>query len=218
MASIAFECKPPIFQSVVPRFRELDMNPTNTTKKDPELLLLEAMIFGASGSIERQEAQGQAELVRSEVLPTNGIDQMRQMIESNGGSVGEPVVGDEMFTSAVLPVGWQKRATDHSMWSELLDSKGRVRAGIFYKAAHYDRSAHIQPHRRFQIDRYSHNVKGEVKASIKDACGEVEFTTEIVKVGEDDKEWDVRDRLEAEAKAYLDEHFPEWESPEAYWD
>lgn len=192
-------------------------NTTKQVKENPELALAEAMIVGTSNMIENQELRGQAELVRSEVLPTEGIETVREIIESNGGTVGETVGGDEMFTSVKLPDGWEKRRTDHSMWSRLHDSKGRERAAMFYKAASYDRSAYISACRRFEIDLYGHDVKGEVRVSINDACGEVSFSTEIVKVGTDEKEWDVRDRLEVEAKAYLDEHFPEWASPVAYW-
>ena len=42
-----------------------------------------------------------------------------------------------------MPNGWKKQATDHSMWSELIDDKGKVRATIFYKAAFYDQRAFL---------------------------------------------------------------------------
>ena len=42
-----------------------------------------------------------------------------------------------------LPAGWKKQATDHSMWSKLLDESGAVVASIFYKAAFYDRIAEM---------------------------------------------------------------------------
>jgi hypothetical protein len=43
-----------------------------------------------------------------------------------------------------LPDGWQKRATDHDMWSELVDADGVVVASMFYKAAFYDRRAFLR--------------------------------------------------------------------------
>jgi len=52
---------------------------------------------------------------------------------------GEKV--DDLFTSVTLPEGWHKEATEHAMWSKLIDDQGRERASIFYKAAFYDRSA-----------------------------------------------------------------------------
>src|SRR6185436_8068032 len=45
----------------------------------------------------------------------------------------------------------KKIATDHSMYTDLVDDKGRVRASIFYKAAFYDRKADISFKRRFSI-------------------------------------------------------------------
>jgi hypothetical protein len=194
-------------------------NTAKAAKEAPLLELVEARLVGLSAMIENQEARGQAELVRSEVLPTNGIEAVRGMIESQGGSIGEKVDGDEMFTNVKLPEGWEKRRTDHSMWSDLCDDKGRKRAAIFYKAASYDRSASISACLRFQIDRYGHDVEGEVRVSIKDACGEVDFSTDIVQVRDgEEEEWDIRDRLADEARAHLDEHFPDWSSPNAYWD
>lgn len=98
-----------------------------------------------SAGIEFDEAQGQQELVHSELLPVDG---------SNDGDVlalgivfGDPVPGDPLFRKATLPAGWKKRATDHSMWSEIVDEIGKVRAVVFYKAAFYDRSAFIRAER-----------------------------------------------------------------------
>ena len=48
---------------------------------------------------------------------------------------------DPLFVDAQLPDGWRVEATDHSMWSNLLDDQGMVRGSIFYKAAFYDRDA-----------------------------------------------------------------------------
>lgn len=45
------------------------MTVENTTKRDPKLILAEAMLFGTSNAIESMEAKGQRELVASEVLP-----------------------------------------------------------------------------------------------------------------------------------------------------
>ena len=44
---------------------------------------------------------------------------------------------------ATLPPGWSRQGSDHAMWAHLLDEHGRQRVGIFYKAAFYDRSAHM---------------------------------------------------------------------------
>lgn len=102
----------------------------------------QSWLFGGNPkAIERQEAKGQQELVNSEVLPTdcNNWPKLRELGVVMSGSVA----GDDMFMSVTLPAGWTKKATDHSMWSELLSEKGEVVADIFYKAAFYDRRAHM---------------------------------------------------------------------------
>ena len=102
----------------------------------------QSWLFGGNpGAIGRQEAKGQQELVNSEVLPTdcNSWPKLRELGVVTSGSVA----GDDMFMHVTLPPGRTKKATDHSMWSELLNEKGEVVADIFYKAAFYDRSAHM---------------------------------------------------------------------------
>lgn len=197
------------------------MSVTNTTeqaRRDPLSAMAKLAIFGGTGAaIEMQEAAGQFELVTSAVLPTKGLESLRSMLEANGGAIGEPVKGDEIFTEVKLPTGWGKRSTDHSMWSKLVDEKGRERAGIFYKAAFYDRSAHIQQTRRFGIDRYSHDVAGECKYSVTDACGEVTFSVDG-KFSSQAEEWPLRDRLESEVTAHIKGKFPLWEDANQYWD
>jgi len=102
-------------------------------------------LFGMNpGAIEKQEAQGQREFVESTLLPTDFNFCKKEDFEALGFKFGEPVEGDPMFCEATLPDGWKKRATDHSMWSEIVDDTGKVRAMIFYKAAFYDRDAFIR--------------------------------------------------------------------------
>jgi hypothetical protein len=93
------------------------------------------------GGIERQEAHEQTKLVNSADLPKECCNW--EKLESWGVVRGESV--DDLFLSATLPEGWKKVATDHSMWSNLVDQDGLIRASIFYKGAFYDRAAHISP-------------------------------------------------------------------------
>jgi hypothetical protein len=97
---------------------------------------------GDPEAIDAQEAQGQSQLVVSELLPTK-IRGSRGILERAGVVFGDPLPDDPLFCRATLPPGWNKRATDHPMWSELVDETGRVRAMIFYKAAFYDRDAFV---------------------------------------------------------------------------
>jgi len=116
-------------------------SPRDTSKFDPMLLLADAMgPGGPSASIERMEAQGQRELVNSEVIPAE-IQGSEDELTALGFQFGEPVDGDPLFRKAVLPEGWKRQPSDHSMWSYIVDPQGRRRVAMFYKAAPYDRRA-----------------------------------------------------------------------------
>lgn len=133
-------------------------NIRNTADQPPLLTLLE-LTAGGPRAIEAMEARGQRELVSSTVLPTEGLTARptytrasdRAYWEAVGVKIGAPVEGDPLFTHVELPAGWSKRATGHSMHSELVDDRGRVRGGIFYKAASYDRRASLARKDRFAI-------------------------------------------------------------------
>lgn len=130
---------------------------SNTTEEAISNPLLGLM---AGLNIEGQEKRGQSELVNSTQLPSrsgsreNGSAFMQY--EKMGIKVISITKGDEMFCDVQLPEGWKKRSTGHSMWNELVDNKGRVRATFFYKAAFYDRDAFINFERRFNINVISY--------------------------------------------------------------
>lgn len=101
-----------------------------------------------SDAIEMQEARGQKELAGSDVLPsqirgTRNSPDGREALERAGVRFGDYVESDPLFRYVELPEGWEKRPTDHSLWTDLVDAEGRVRASIFYKAAFYDRDAFV---------------------------------------------------------------------------
>jgi hypothetical protein len=119
----------------------------NTTKRmqDPAekmALLVEGMVTGSASSfIERQERDGQRQLVTSDRLPADCGDHAPWL--ALGFTFGDPDPSDPLFMPATLPPGWTRQATDHSMGSVIVDELGRERVSIFYKAAFYDRSAHM---------------------------------------------------------------------------
>ena len=99
---------------------------------------------GSSQAIEESEAEGQTQLVQSESLPVDIRGGLKARLEAQGVVFGAPYPDDPLFLSAQLPQGWAKRATDHSMWSELINERGERVAVIFYKAAFYDRAAFMR--------------------------------------------------------------------------
>lgn len=89
----------------------------------------------------RAEARGQKELVASTKLPTDGSESPE--VQALGIVFGEVDPADPLFREAALPAGWKLVEDKHSMWSHVEDDRGVRRASVFYKAAPYDRRAHM---------------------------------------------------------------------------
>lgn len=137
-----------------------------------------ALVMALPGGIEASEARGQAELVRSSVVPADMRGQ-REAFEALGFRFGEPVDGDPIFVHAELPPGWSKAPTGHAMWSSVVDDKGRPRVSVFYKAAFYDRSAHMSLERRYEARGVYPDGPGGDRAAIiviDQATGETIWT------------------------------------------
>lgn len=113
------------------------------TPVEKDIFLEDALINGQSVAIERQESEGQKQLVTSDVIPTDMYSQ-EEAFKRLGFELLGVVEDDPLFQYAKLPDGWKKVATTHSMWSDIVDASGKVRAVIFYKAAFYDRAAFIK--------------------------------------------------------------------------
>lgn len=157
-------------------------------------------------------AEGQKALVASSVLPKEVRGITRPQMEAMGFVFGADV--DELFVQCKLPVGWSNRAASQSMYSELVDDKGRVRAGIFYKAAFYDRRAYMTFNCRFTIRPY---LDGSDKDHIK--CAVHDSGTEIFVAGQFSRsDYSQCDPLIEKAKNWLTKKFPNYMDPTAYWE
>ncbi len=177
------------------------------------------LVASTPGGIEAQEKEGQLSLVKASKLPKDMQGQQAKF-EKLGIKILGPA--DEIFNNVELPKGWSVKPTDHSMWSDLLDEKGRKRAGMFYKAAFYDCHAHISLERRYSFNQYHEvgNPKDQVHQAIITDCGK-----EIAKIGKPMKtEYDRKDyfkemdKIRDECIQYLKTNFPEYDDPMAYWD
>jgi len=177
------------------------------------------LVAATPGGIEAQEATGQQELVNSSVLPKDmGYNTTREMLESLGIIFGKNV--DGLFIECTLPQGWKKVATDHNMWSHLLDDKGRKRASIFYKAAFYDRHADISLECRYHAyaypeDNNDSHWNGPRVGAVRDWDQTVLWRTAESAPYEDHNK---RKELEDQAYTWLNEHYPDHHNPLAYWD
>lgn len=176
---------------------------------NPLVFLAEAMCKGGSEAIEALEARGQKQLVVSDVLPVKWLHGPMSCLGQAGVVFGEICADDPLFQEVTLPKGWSKKATDHAMWSKLLDDKGRERASIFYKAAFYDRGAHISPTCRFSVSAY--HVDG--KAVVFDG-GNIIHEIPI----EGDGGYDEKQVAETNCRSWLISKYPKWQDPSQYWD
>lgn len=189
-------------------------------KEDGFDLLMRTMTAGSvSEGILSQEADGQKSFVQSETLPTDMQGDAKSVLEAAGVKFLGVVEDDPMFQYVELPNGWKKVGTGHSMWSDLLDDKGRKRASIFYKAAFYDRSAHIGVSRRYgmSID-YTRLDEEKVAVAMVTDGDEVIYTTDPIEFADDKDRYDAQDKARELAVAWLNENYPKWESASAYWD
>jgi hypothetical protein len=134
---------------------------------------------------------------------------------------------NDLFWNVKLPEGWEVKATDHSMWNEVRDNKGRKRMTFFYKAAFYDRDAFSNLQTRFQLD-VTHTADPEAgyevwKASdfqgtIKDGDVIICQTRCVPATGDYSKDDKIKDELWEELRAFMQEHWPEYKEVHAYWD
>lgn len=134
----------------------------NTENTDPLTHIIGSLAMGPSEYIEHTEAQGQRQLVASDLLPIEitGRPGVRNVFLHLGFVFGDAVEDDPLFQHVTLPEGWYRKGSDHDMWSYLVDDEGNRRVAIFYKAAFYDRKAFMRllEHSEVEQDRLAHET------------------------------------------------------------
>lgn len=142
---------------------------------------------------------------------------------------------DELFYKVTLPEGWSINNTDHNMWNNVTDDKGRERFTFFYKAAFYDRDAFTNFNQRYNIieervipegvtdiyEELSYEERKTLKkyVCVKDADGTVLFKTDPVdQVGNYTTDYYATEPLVVKCEKWLDEHYPNYKDFSAYWD
>lgn len=209
--------------------------PVNTAQQNPLKMLAEALVFGPSEAIERQEAGGQSSFVGSDTLPTDMEPlETKSVLERLGVRFLGEVPDDSIFQYVELPAGWKKVLTAEPRLSMLVNADGRERARIFYKAAFYDRRATLLLETRYTyrdilnrsaFDGTLLNDTEPIVALVTDGCGEGVGEERILWTSEEfDPPQERLERFRAwhvarkQAEAWLDENFPQWRDPLAYWD
>lgn len=208
-----------------------------------------------SKAIENQEKRGQAEVVRTQRLPrkindhnvpreifwagvpqTTDYDTKRAITTENVENytkaeykkMGIKIISeaDDLFWNVKLPKGWEIKATDHAMWNEVRDDKGRKRMTFFYKAAFYDRSAFSNLQTRFQLEvthtadpnsSYEIWKASDFQGTVKDGDVIICQTRCVPATGDYDKDDKVKDELWEELRTFMDEHWPKYKDVHAYW-
>lgn len=162
---------------------------------------------------------------RNKIITQNNIRYTKQQYEKMGITIVDEY--DDLFYSVVLPEGWEIKATDHSMWNNLFDNKGRKRANFFYKAAFYDRDAFINFNTRFSLsvghiadesEDYEVWRNSDYQGTIKDG-EDVIFSTECVPVaGSFDGDDKIKSQLRQKLEQYMAENYPNYKDINAYWE
>lgn len=193
---------------------------------------LEMFIISSNVSsiIAKQEQQGQQEFLRENLLPVRMDGKSKEALEKAGVKFLEICKDDALFQKVVLPQGWTKRATEHALWSELIDAHGSVRVTIFFKSVSYDRDAFCQANTRYALDlNIQELVNAEFSASryyfVFDAVKKIEvFKTETIyryssKNAEERADFYKKcEVLRKSCNDWLNANFPDHEDPGMYWD
>jgi hypothetical protein len=168
--------------------------------------------------IVRSEKIGQMDVVASTKMPKE-MHPNRQAYERLGFTFGTDV--DDVFVAAELPKGWTRRATDHPMWSDVLDGEGRVRVAVFYKAAFYDRRATADLRPRFMRTWIHKDSPGsglrqdeEAFVVVDNADGSVVFRTPTFRCDAGSVAYKESQAL---VEAWLKENHPDFLNPISYW-
>jgi hypothetical protein len=157
----------------------------------------------------------------------------KEILEGFGVIFGEVIESNPLFQSVTLPKGWSFEKTDIQYTTYLLDEYDRLRAEVVYKKCFWDPDAFLRLVTRYRTVRtfkdgglcYQVLVNGDDKVLWETEILP-EFTGERGDSEEEEEEYYLqldaysqkKNSLIAQAKEYLNDHYPKWEDPTAYWD
>lgn len=132
---------------------------------------------------------------------------------------------DSVFRQARFPAGWKQKSTDHPMYSDFVDERGRKRLSMFFKTVAFASEAWVRFVRRFSVMR-DYDKEYVIRTRVLDAGVEV-FSADPVELPSSNSVWSpeyVRARQSAEeeqrkvCRAWLEQNYPHYNDPTAYWD
>ena len=175
---------------------------------------------GESNVLEHMEKEGQKRAVNNTMVAKKMFPSRKKWEEL--GFTFTDIPGDNLLCNATLPEGWKLEATDHSMWNNFIDEQGRERGSMFYKAAFYDRDAHMQLYNRYKVikDYLDDHVTTEVyfgnpeeKLFVAGQIHKDYSSQESI-----DAYFDELERLQYLADNFANLYYPNWRDETAYWD
>lgn len=180
-----------------------------------------AIMASTLGGIEAQEKRGQQQLLESALMPRIQMEYGELDSRTSLERLGFVILGeaDDLFYNTQLPAGWKRQGTSHSMHSNVLDAEGRERVNIFYKAAFYDRRAHLWVVGRYKPsyepvngwDNIDYKAEANPWVALASDGGREIWRSEVLHLSASSDASKV-------AREWLDSHFPQWQDPFAYWD
>ena len=190
--------------------------------KNDALEALFRATLGEENVIEHMEAEGQRKAVRN-CYVAKRMDPKMEEWEKLGFSFTQ-IPGDDMLCEAVLPEGWELKPTDHSMWTDIVDNNGHKRGSMFYKAAFYDRDAHMYLSPRYGVrTTYLNDEENTTEIyfgsddEILYIAGRVSFPKDLSRK-ERLERYDLQDEFREDALKFGEENYPDFRDVHAYWD
>lgn len=178
------------------------------------------------GGIEKQEAAGQSALIENCLLPIE-ISPSFDGTEITWADIVEKfgfkkiADHDDILFKAELPPAWKLTPNaNSSFWSTIFDDQGRDRAGVFYKAAFYDRKAHLYLDCRYRVTRLATDEAGN-ETDYDSATHRKFVVCDVKKVIHEVgiRSLDVfQPDYHKASTDWLDEFYPLWRDPFAYWE
>jgi len=165
--------------------------------------------------------------MRRKIVDGNNAVYTRNQYSKMGINIVEDY--DDLFYTVQLPVGWEIKPTEHNMWNDVFDNKGRKRMNYFYKGAFYDRSAFVNFNTRYTVgvvpfDEYESDASYEERSVkpwygvVYDCSNEIFRTTGEVSPDGSVKVWDIQDNQKKLALEFVNKKYPHWEDINSYWD
>lgn len=163
---------------------------------------------------------------KQEIIDKNNFEYTKKQYEKMGIKVIEEY--NNLLYSVELPEGWKTTVGTSGYWTDVFDEKGRKRMSFFEKLCFWDSDAFTNFNHRYSFivlpfDEWEGNASYEERMFkpwtlyITDGGEKKEKLHEITPTTK--KEYfAIGDVIKEIATKWLNEHYPDWENIEAYWD